>query len=482
VVGLLPVPGITATIAAVNPQTITDPRLEHVLVVDDEDNIRHMLDMVLGHEGYQVTTAPSAEQAEALLADQRFDVLLCDIRMPGIDGLELLDRVQRSHPQLVVVMMSAYGTVDTALEAMKRGAYDYIAKPFKPDEIVLLLRKAEERERLKQENLSLRTDLERIRYGGLGRMVGQSARMQEIFKTIRKIAEYKTTVLITGESGTGKELVARAIHDHSPRKAGSFVAVNCGAIPENLLESELFGHVKGAFTDASRDKRGLFATAHQGTLMLDEVGELPLNLQVKMLRVLQEEEFRPVGATRNVKVDVRVVAATVKDLAREVEQGTFREDLFYRLNVLPIAVPPLRQRSEDVPALVEHFIGRNNVRLGLQVQGVSAEAMKLLMEYSWPGNVRELENTIERAMVLSESPVIGSGSLPDKILENKDRIRLSLLSGEMSIKKTVRVIEEELIRRALQQTGGNRTNAAKILEISHRTLLYKIKEYGITDL
>ena len=456
-------------------------QLKKVLVVDDEENIRHMLATVLRSEGYDVTRAASAEEAEDLLRSQQYDVVLSDIRMPRVDGLELLDRIQQKYPDMVVVMMSAYGTVDTALEAMRRGAYDYIAKPFKPDEVILLLRKAEERERLKRENLSLRLE-KNLLQGGMGKMVGRSECMQEVFKTIYKIAEYKTTVLIQGESGTGKELVARAVHDNSPRADCAFVAVNCGAIPENLLESELFGYCKGAFTDASRDKNGLFTEAHTGTLFLDEIGELPLNLQVKLLRALQEEEIRPVGGTRDIKVDVRVVAATVRDLSEEVDAGSFREDLYYRLNVLPLTIPPLRERIEDVRALAEHFIDRNNVRLGMQCDGISPDALKLLLKYTWPGNVRELENTIEHAMVLAESSIIELESLPEKIRQSSDRIRKTLLSGELSIKKTTRIVEEELIRRALKKTGGNRTNAAKILEISHRALLYKIKEYGLSDL
>ena len=457
-------------------------KLKRVLVVDDEENIRLMMNTILTRDGYDVSLAATVSEAVKQLKKDPFDVLISDICMPKVDGLELLDRVQKIHPQLVVVMMSAYGTVDTAIEAMKRGAYDYIAKPFKPDEIILVLRKAEEREGLKRENLSLKSDLEKIRYGGLGKMVGQSEIMRQIYKIIRKIAEYKTTVLIQGESGTGKELVAQAIHDNSLRADAPFIPVNCGAIPEQLLESELFGHVKGAFTDAIRDKKGLFNLADGGTIFLDEIGELPLNLQVKILRALQEEEIKPVGSSRDIKVDVRVVAATVKDLNAEVQEGLFREDLFYRLNVLPLRVPPLRERKEDIPALVEHFISKNNRRLGLECQGVDPEALQLMMAYGWPGNVRELENTIEHAMVLSETNVIQAETLPDKILEGKDRIRLTLLSGELSIKKTTRIIEEELIRRALRRTGGNRTSAAKVLEISHRALLYKIKDFGITDL
>ncbi len=456
-------------------------QLKKVLVVDDEENIRHMLATVLRAEGYEVTRAASAEEAEGLLQSQQYDVMLSDIRMPRVDGLQLLDRVQQKYPDMVVVMMSAYGNVDTAIEAMKRGAYDYIAKPFKPDEVILLLRKAEERERLKRENRSLRLEKD-LREGGMGKMVGRSERMQEVFKTIYKIAEYKTTVLIHGESGTGKELVARAIHDHSPRADKAFVAVNCGAIPENLLESELFGHVRGAFTGAIRNKKGRFEMAHGGTLFLDEVGELSASFQVKLLRVLQEKRFEMVGGERTIEVDVRVVAATVRDLSEEVDAGTFREDLYYRLNVLPLSIPPLRERIEDVRALVEHFVECNNARLGMQCEGISPDTLKLLMEYPWPGNVRELENTIEHAMVLAESSIVELESLPEKIRQSSDRIRLTLLSGEMSIKKTTRVVEEELIRRALKKTGGNRTNAAKILEISHRALLYKIKEYGLSDL
>jgi two-component system response regulator AtoC len=317
---------------------------------------------------------------------------------------------------------------------------------------------------------------------GSSEMVATSPCMQALLRTIRKISEYKTTVLITGESGSGKELVARALHQQSPRAAGPFVAVNCGAIPEALLESELFGHKRGAFTDAIRDRRGLFEEASGGTLFLDEIGEMPLGPQVKLLRVLQEQVVRPIGEIEDLKVDVRVVAATVRDLHKEVDEGRFREDLFYRLNVIHVQLPPLRERKEDILPLVENFIRRANAKLGTEIEGVSAEAMKLLIDYAWPGNVRELENTIEQALVLSEGRFIEDSGLPDKIRLLKDPVRQTLHSGELSIKKTVRIIEEELIRRALRQTQGNRTKASKLLEISHRTLLYKIKEYGICDL
>jgi len=310
-------------------------------------------------------------------------------------------------------------------------------------------------------------------------MLAKSDAMRLIFRTIAKVADFKTTALITGESGVGKELVARALHGRSERKDGPFVAVNCGAIPDNLLESELFGHKRGAFTDASSDRAGLFEQADGGTLFLDEIGELPLALQVKLLRVLQDDTVRRIGDSRDLKVNVRITAATHRDLTAEVAAGRFREDLFYRINVLHIHVPPLRERREDIPLLIDHFLQQNNLRLGTSIRAVSPDARRLLMEYSWPGNVRELENTIERAMVLSEGDVLTEVDLPDRIHQARDPIRLQLSSGELSIKKTSRVIEEVLIRRALQQTKGNRTRAAQLLEISHRALLYKIKDYQI---
>jgi two-component system response regulator AtoC len=345
---------------------------------------------------------------------------------------------------------------------------------------VLTLRKAEERETLRRENRALRDEIRKEhRFEDI---LAKSGRMQDIFRTIAKIADYKTTVLVTGESGVGKELIARAVHRRSSRRGGPFVAVNCGAIPENLLESELFGHKKGAFTDAVQDRRGLFEEANNGTLFLDEIGELPLGLQVKLLRVLEDEKIRRLGETRDLQVDVRIVAATHRDLQSETKAGRFREDLFYRLNVLHIHCPPLRERREDVPLLIEHFVARNNTRLGTGIRGIDTEARRLLYEYAWPGNVRELENTIERAMVLSEGEQIVASDLPERIREARDPVQLQLASGELSVKKTMRVIEEILIRRALQKTKGNRTRAAEVLEISHRALLYKIKDYEITDL
>ena len=408
------------------------------------------------------------------------DVVLTDVRMPKMGGLDLLATLKAKGNEATVIVMSAYGNIDLALEAMKAGAYDYVQKPFKPDEVVLALRKAEERELLRRENRALREEIRKEhRFDDI---LAKSPKMLDIFRTITKIADYKTTVLVTGESGVGKELVARAIHHRSTRRGGPFVAVNCGAIPENLLESELFGHKKGAFTDAVHDRRGLFEEADGGTLFLDEIGELPLALQVKLLRVLEEEKIRRLGDARDIKIDVRIITATHRDLPAETKAGRFREDLFYRLNVLPIVVPPLRERREDIPLLIDHFVARNNARLGTSIRGLDTESRRLLFEYRWPGNVRELENTIERAMVLAEGDQIVAQDLPERLREARDPVQVQLASGELSVKKTMRIIEEILIRRALQRTKGNRTRAAEVLEISHRALLYKIKDYQITDL
>jgi two-component system response regulator AtoC len=451
--------------------------MRRVLVVDDEENIRLVLRTLLKKHDYQVEAAESAETALEQLERFDPDFVLADVRMNGMTGLELCAELKARSSLATVILMSAYGSVDLAIEAMKVGAYDYISKPFKQDEVLLALTKAEERESLRRENRALKEAMRKERtFHGI---LGKSEAIDKVFSTIDKVADYKTTILIQGESGTGKELVARALHSGSSRKNKPFIPLNCGAIPETLLESELFGHKRGAFTDAHADKKGLFAEADQGTLFLDEIGELPLTLQVKLLRVLQEGRIRPLGTARDQAVDVRVIAATVRDLRREVEESRFREDLYYRLNVLQINVPPLRDRRDDVILLVEHFIERNNARLGTQIRDVDQRARKLLLNYPWPGNVRELENTIERAVVLTEGDVITVGDLPERMREPADPVAASLATGELSIKKTARFMEETLIRRALEKTGGNRTAAAKLVEISHRALLYKIKDYGI---
>jgi two-component system response regulator AtoC len=451
--------------------------MRRVLVVDDEESLRVVVRSFLKRDGYEVEVASGVGEALPLIESFGPDFIVTDVRMPKLGGLDLLATLKAKGNPATVIVMSAYGNVDLAIEAIKAGAYDYIQKPFKAEELLLTLRKAEERETLRRENRALKQEI--MRESSFDDILAKSAPMAAIFKTITKIADYKSTVLVTGESGVGKELVARAIHRRSSRRGGPFVAVNCGAIPENLLESELFGHKRGAFTDATTDRVGLFEQANHGTLLLDEIGELPLPLQVKLLRVLQEETLRRLGDAKDVKIDVRIIAATHRDLTAETRAGRFREDLFYRINVMLIAIPPLRERREDVPLLVDHFVTRNNARFGTNIRGLSPEARRVLLEYNWPGNVRELENTIERAMVLAEKETIEVDDLPERIREARDPIQLHLTSGELSIKKTSRVIEEILIRRALQKTKGNRTRAAEVLEISHRALLYKIKDYRI---
>jgi len=454
--------------------------MKRVLVVDDEENLRLVLRTFLRRQGYEVETAENGEEALPLIDGFGPDFVITDVRMPRMGGMDLLSALRAKGSDATVVVMSAYGSHDLAIEAMQAGAYDYVSKPFKPEEVLLCLKKAEEREALRKENRALKDEI--ARGARFDNILAEAPQMQEIFRTISKVAQFKTTVLVTGESGVGKELVARAIHARSGRSGQAFVAINCGAIPENLLESELFGHKRGAFTDANQDRKGLFEEASGGSLLLDEIGELPLGLQVKLLRVLEDEKIRRLGDSKDIQVDVRIIAATHRDLNAEVTAGRFREDLYYRLNVLPIWVPPLRDRREDIPLLIDHFIVRNNARLGTAVRGVTSEARRLLYEYSWPGNVRELENTVERAMVLAESDQLSAADLPERIRDVRDPIKLQLASGELSVKKTTRYIEEVLIRRALHRTRGNRTRAAELLEISHRALLYKIKDYRITDL
>lgn len=448
-----------------------------LLIVDDEENLRHMLCELLKSEGYAVTTAANGEEGLQQLDLGEFDAVLCDVRMPVMDGLAFLQEARRRNVPSAIIMMSAYSSVDLAVEAMKRGATDYVSKPFKVDEILLKLQRAQEQKRLQQENLQLRKTLREENC--FASILARSERMRALFDTVARVAAYKTTVLIVGESGTGKELLAKAIHFNSPRADRPFVAINCGAIPENLLESELFGHRKGAFTDAVRTKRGLFEEAHEGTLFLDEIGELPLSLQVKLLRAIQEEEIRRVGDNQTLKVDVRIVAATVHDLARKVQEGAFRSDLYYRLNVLTLRVPPLRERRDDISLLMNHFLQKFNQKLGTRVESFSPEAYQLLLAYPWPGNVRELENVVERAIILSTCDVILPDALTPEIREYRSARSIPQAFESLSLKKANRLLEQDLIARALKAAEGNHTKAAKILEISHRALLYKLKYYNL---
>jgi two-component system, NtrC family, response regulator AtoC len=450
----------------------------NILVVDDELGLRQTLTLILKAEGHELRAACDGTDALEQLARSPADIVLCDVRMPSMDGLTFLDQYKAGGGRALVVMMSAYGDDEAAVEAIRRGAYDFIAKPFRADQVLLVLRKAIERERLQREVAKLHEELSALR--APSGIVGRSPQIAAAIALADKVARHPSTVLVTGESGSGKELVARHIHRQSPRAAAPFVAVNCGAIPETLLESELFGHAKGAFTGAVAERDGLFADADGGTLFLDELGELPIALQVKLLRALQEGEVRRVGDSASRQVDVRVVAATSRDLEADVADGRFRADLYYRVNVVQIHLPPLRERTEDVPELVRHFIDRFNVRLGLRITGASAAAMRALIEYPWPGNVRELENVIERAMVLADGSQLDVGQLPALTLGSaRGDDRTSLL--DLSVKRRTDELERVLIREALERTRGNRTRAAKLLDLSHRALLYKIREYGIGE-
>jgi two-component system response regulator AtoC len=451
---------------------------ERILIVDDDSGLRESLSLLLAAEGHEVAVAEGAEAALEQIESAPVDLVLCDLRMPGMDGLELLPELVRRLPHATVILMSAYGTDDLAIEAMRRGAYDYLAKPFHPSEVLLAIKKARERERLRRQNQLLRREVERA--VGERPIVAASPRMIAVLELVERAAEFKATVLLTGESGTGKEVLARAIHAQSGRRNAAFVAVNCGAIPDALLESELFGHARGAFTGADRARRGLVAEADGGSLFLDEIGELGPHLQVKLLRVLQEEEVRPVGDSKPQRVDVRVIAATSRDLEADVASGRFRDDLFYRLNVVRVEVPPLRERREDIPLLVDHFLASFRGALGKPLRGIADDALAKLVSYRWRGNVRELENVIERAVILAETDRIRVCDLPENLLEEAGApVRSG--PGDLSLRRARRQVEGDLIRRALRATGGNRTHAARLLEISHRALLYKLKEHAIKD-
>lgn len=446
-----------------------------VLVIDDEPALRHTLTLILREEGFDVVTASDGEAGLQVAAAELPDLILCDIRMPRLGGLDFLARYREESGGAIVIMMSAYGTLDTALEAMRRGAYDYISKPFNADEVVLTLRKAEERESLRREVRRLR---ERVgEPSGFDGVIAESTAMRTAISLAARVAPYPTTVLITGESGTGKEAIARGIHGASLRRAAPFVAVNCGAIPENLLESELFGHEKGAFTGAEGARNGLFVEADGGTLFLDEIGELPLALQVKLLRVLQERKVRRVGGSVERDVDVRVLAATARSLEDEVQAGRFREDLFYRINVMHLHLPPLRARPEDIAALASFFVAQHAERLGIPAGPLPRDIVVMLTRYSWPGNVRELQNVLERALILAGGTP-REEHLPEHIRDRHGPTP-SVADGDLSVKRRLPALERELIGQALERTAGNRTRAAELLDLSPRALFYKLQDYGL---
>jgi two-component system response regulator PilR (NtrC family) len=451
-----------------------------ILVVDDEQSMREFLEIFFRREGFEVVTAGDVGSALVAIESDEFDVVISDVKMPGRTGLDLLQAAKELSPETVVIMITASATTETAIAAMKQGAYDYVTKPFKVDELRLVVEKALEKKLLTLENRRLRSELRtQIKQRSL---VGTSAAMQKVYDLIAQVAGTKTNVLISGESGTGKELVARAIHDQSERRDRPFVAVNCGAIPENLLESELFGHVKGAFTGAVQNKAGLFETADEGTLFLDEVGELPQPLQVKLLRVIQDKRVRRVGGTGDHRVDVRILAATNRKLEEEISSGRFREDLYYRLNVIQISLPPLRERMEDVPLLMEHFIEKYAPDAGKEVRGISETATERILVYDFPGNVRELENMVERAVALCRDGVIGLETLPPTILDPKKVDTTSCLPPEGgSLDQMVNDFERSLLGEALERCGGVKKRAAALLGISFRSFRYRFEKLGLDD-
>jgi two-component system response regulator PilR (NtrC family) len=453
--------------------------VDRLLIVDDEQSMREWLTIALSQDGYDVEAAASGEDAIKVLDRTPVDVALVDLRMPGMDGLATLRAIKRASEAVSVIIMTAYATAETAVHALKEGAYDYIIKPFKVDELRHLCRKALEERRLRGENVRLRHEVE-ARYH-FGNLIGKSPQMREIFSTIERLGDSKATVLVLGESGTGKELVAKAIHFNSNRKAGPFVTVNCGAIPQELIESELFGHVKGAFTGAMAAKQGLFEVADGGTLFLDEVSELPPHLQVKLLRVLEDPEIRPVGGVKPVRVDVRIVAATNRDLAQAMARGTFRQDLYYRLNVILLNLPPLRERREDLPLLVDHFLRKFAEASGRPIKVVSPATFAALESYPWPGNVRELENVIERAVTLERGAVLGPDALPDSFRNRRapDVAPIELPPEGLNLDQLIEGLEKDLLTQALRRSGGVQTRAAQLLQTTFRSFRYRLQKYGL---
>ena len=453
-----------------------------ILVVDDEESIREFLEIMLKKEGYEITLAEDGQKAKDLLSKKTFDMIISDLQMPNVTGIELLKFVKESYSDTVFMLITAFGTTETAVEAMKMGAYDYLTKPFKIDEVRLNIQNALRSRNLEVENRSLKKEL--VKEYSFQNMVGNSPAMHAIYDMVKRVSQTPTNVLITGESGTGKEVVAKAIHYNGPLKDRPFVTVNCGAIPENLMESEMFGHKKGSFTGAVADKAGLFEVADTGTLFLDEVGELPLTIQVKLLRAIQERVIRRVGGTEDNKVDVRIIAATNRNLEEMVAKGTFRQDLFYRLNVINIKTPGLRERREDVPLLANHFLKKYNERLNKNIGAISNEAMEILKKYDYPGNVRELENLIERTVALEGGATILPESLPPMVNTTSGRKMASSNEIEMGddgvdLDKVMGQIEKELLIKAIHSAGGVKKRAAKLLHISFRSMRYRIEKYNL---
>ncbi len=455
--------------------------MSRILVVDDERSMREFVSILLKKQGYDVDLADSGENAFAKIDDEDYDLILTDLKMPGASGLDVLAYTKKRDPSVQVILMTAYATSDTAVEAMKRGARDYVTKPFKVEELLVQVDKALEIRELERENFYLKQEL--AGRNRLDRLVGKSGAMKQVYDMVLRVAPTRTTVLITGESGTGKELVARAIHTNSDRDKHPFVPVNCGAIPEALIESELFGHVRGAFTGAVGDKKGLFTTAGGGTLFLDEIGELPMPMQVKLLRVLQERVLKPVGSVREIEVDIRVVAATNKDLKAMVSAGEFRDDLYYRLNVIQITLPALRERREDLPLLVQHFLEKYASDMRKDILGVERSAMDVLLSYPYDGNVRELENIIERAVTLETAEMITVDSLPYHMQKGGDLVQwandLAIPEDGLELDAIVENLERNLITKALRRTKGVRKEAAKLLGITFRSMRYRLDKYGI---
>ncbi len=454
--------------------------METVLIVDDERNYPPILSAVLEEEGFETLTANSGQEALNILENSDVDIVLTDMKMPAMDGIELLERVKESDPDIPVIMMTAYGTVEKAVEAMQKGAYSYLLKPFDNDRLILYVNKANLMFQVVKENRRLK-DAVKLQYG-FGNIIGKSKGMQEVFETIRKVAPSNATVLVEGASGTGKELVAKSIHFNSLRRDKPFIAVSCSALAETLLESELFGHEKGAFTGAVTTKKGRFELADGGTLFLDEIGELSQNLQVKLLRVLQEKVFERVGGVKPISADIRIITATNKNLKQEVANGRFRDDLFFRLNVVAIVLPPLRQRSEDIRLLTNHFIEKyaDEHTTGTTVTGVDREVGRLFYDYSWPGNIRELENVIERAMILCSGETITVSDLPKEFKETVDNIlHLEEIPANANLNETLDIIEKKMVERALKLTNYVQAQAAELLGIGKSGLNWKIKKFNL---